>query len=189
MKLKIHHLNPSKTITWASGTSTELYVYPKNGNFQTRNFDFRISTATVEEEETNFSNFSGLTRILIVLNGNLTLIHEGKYNKELAPFDQDRFDGSWNTRSKGKVQDFNFMFNGNYEAEVTHLPFASIITSNHTLQDKYYFFFIVDGKFEFNGELASTGDLVEIQNSIPQKIVVQCLEAGNILECKIEKIN
>lgn len=189
MNLKIHHLNPSKTITWTSGTSTELYVYPKNGDFQTRNFDFRISTATVEAEETNFSDFSGLTRILIVLNGNLTLIHEGKYTKKLAPFDQDRFDGSWNTRSKGKVQDFNVMFKKNFDAEVTHLPFAHNDTSNLTLHDRYYFFFIVDGKFEFNGESASTGDLIEIQNSIPQKIVVQSLEAGNILECKIEKIN
>jgi environmental stress-induced protein Ves len=189
MKLKIHQLNPSKTITWASGTSTELFVFPENGNFQTRDFEFRISTATVEAEETNFSDFSGLTRILIVLNGNLTLVHEGKYTKKLAPFDQDRFDGSWNTRSKGKVQDFNVMFKKNYEAEVTHFPFSKIDSSNLRLQDKYYFFFIVDGKFEFNGEFASPGDLIEIENPISQKIVVQCLEKGNILECKIEKIN
>jgi environmental stress-induced protein Ves len=189
MKLKIHHLNPSKTITWASGTSTELFVFPENGNFQTREFDFRISTATVEAQETNFSDFTGLTRILMVLKGHLTLIHEGKYTTELATFDQDRFDGSWNTRSKGKVQDFNVMFNENYEAEVTHLPFAHNDSSNLTLHDKYYFFFIVDGKFEFNGEFASPGDLIEIENPISQKIVVQCLEKGNILECKIEKIN
>ena len=81
MNLIIHPLNSSKTISWASGTSTELFVYPPDGDFQTRTFDYRISTATVEVEETNFSDFSGLTRILLILKGKLTLIHEGRYSK------------------------------------------------------------------------------------------------------------
>ena len=36
------------TINWASGTSTEIFIYPANGSFADRNFLFRISTATVE---------------------------------------------------------------------------------------------------------------------------------------------
>mgnify|MGYP000737003170 CR=1 FL=1 len=61
--MRIHPFDPSKTVSWANGTSTELFVYPADGNFQTRDFTFRISTATVEAEETTFSDFSGLTKL------------------------------------------------------------------------------------------------------------------------------
>ena len=188
MGLVIHPFNPSKTISWASGTSTELFVFPANGNFQTRDFDFRISTATVEAEETNFSDFSGLTRILMVLKGNLTLIHEDRYTKELATFVQDRFDGAWKTRSKGKVQDFNVMFTENYEAEVNHFSLSENDKREINLDSKLHFYFVFSGKFELNGKTVNVGDLIEIQPSKLQKLDFFCLKSGNIIETKIEKI-
>jgi environmental stress-induced protein Ves len=141
MNIRIHSPNPSKTISWASGTSTELFIFPSDGNFQKRTFDFRISTATVQVEETNFSDFSGLTRILLILNGNLSLNHEGKYFKELKTFDQDRFDGSWKTKSKGKVIDFNLMFNEKYDAKVNHLPFFSNDKTDLEITSELYYIF------------------------------------------------
>jgi environmental stress-induced protein Ves len=182
MKIIIHPPNPIKKISWASGTSTELFICPPDGNFQTRAFDFRISTATVEAEETNFSDFSGLTRILLILNGKLTLIHEGRYSKELDTFDQDRFDGSWNTRSKGKVQDFNIMFNENYDASVLHLALQANKSHEITLDESKTFLFIFNGKFEINGQLVSAGDLIEFQNDYPEKMNLFCIESGNIIE-------
>ncbi len=189
MNLILHPISSSKTISWASGTSTELFVFPPDGNFQTRAFDFRISTATVEAEETNFSDFSGLTRILLVLNGNLTLIHEGRYTKELKTFDQDRFDGSWKTKSKGKVQDFNVMFTEKYEAKVSHSLYFQDDQIELDLITKHNFFFIYNGKFEINGQLACAGDLVEIQTSKPEKVSICCLESGNMIESSIELKN
>jgi environmental stress-induced protein Ves len=189
MGLVIHPLNPSKTISWTSGTSTELFVFPADGNFQTRDFDYRISTATVEAEETNFSDFSGLTRILLVLNGKLTLIHENRYTKELATFDQDRFDGAWKTRSKGKVQDFNVMFTENYEAELNHFSLSENDKREIYLDSKLHFYFVFNGKFHLNGQRVNSGDLIEIQPSELQKLDFFCLESGNIIETKIVKIN
>ena len=189
MNINIHPLNPIKTITWASGTSTELFICPSEGNFQTRAFDFRISTATVEAEETNFSDFSGLTRILLVLNGSLTLIHEGRYTKELKTFDQDRFDGSWKTKSKGKVQDFNVMFTEKYDAKVNHLPYSTNQKTERELSSQNYYLFIFNGKFEINGQLVSAGDLVEIETNEPEKVFICCLESGNIIESSIELKN
>jgi environmental stress-induced protein Ves len=188
MKLVIHPLNSSKTISWASGTSTELFVYPPDGDFQTRAFDYRISTATVEAEETNFSDFTGLTRILLILNGKLTLIHEGRYSKELDTFDQDRFDGSWITKSKGKVQDFNVMFNENYDASVLHLALQANKSHEITLDESKTFLFIFNGKFEINGQLVSAGDLIEIETSSSEKTDVYCIESGNIIKTIIERI-
>jgi environmental stress-induced protein Ves len=187
MALVIHPLNPSKTISWTSGTSTELFVFPANGNFQTRDFDFRISTATVEAEETDFSDFSGLTRILMILTGKLTLIHENRYTKELATFDQDRFDGAWKTRSKGEVQDFNVMFTENYEAEVFHFTMSESEKREINLDTNPHFYFIFNGEFEINGHNVSFGDLAEIRMTELQKLNMVCLEPGTIIETRIEK--
>ena len=188
MKLVIHPLNSSKTISWASGTSTELFVYPPDGDFQTRAFDYRISTATVEDQETNFSDFTGLTRILLILKGKLTLIHEGRYSKELDTFDQDRFDGSWNTRSKGKVQDFNVMFNENYDASAVHLFLQTNNKLEISIMESKTFLFIFNGKFEINGHHVSAGDLIEIETSSSEKTDVYCIESGNIIKTVIEEI-
>jgi environmental stress-induced protein Ves len=48
--MSVNHFkaDKSKTITWASGTSTELFIFPSSGDFQKRDFLFRLSTATVE---------------------------------------------------------------------------------------------------------------------------------------------
>lgn len=109
--MAIAHFTPanSTTINWASGTSTEIFIYPSDGNFATRDFIFRISTATVEAEESVFTHFQGVTRHLMILKGHLELVHEGRYTRQLQPYDQDTFSGEWATRAKGKVTDFNLM--------------------------------------------------------------------------------
>jgi redox-sensitive bicupin YhaK (pirin superfamily) len=110
------------------------------------------------------------------------LIHEGRYSKELDTFDQDRFDGSWITKSKGKVQDFNVMFNENYDASVLHLALQANKSHEITLDESKTFLFIFNGKFEINGQLVSAGDLIEFQNDYPEKMNLFCIESGNIIE-------
>jgi environmental stress-induced protein Ves len=117
---------------------------------QTRDFTFRISTATVEAEETTFSDFSSLTRILMILEGNITLIHEGRYTKQLKPFDQNTFDGSWSTKSKGKVRDFNVMFKENVDGNVVHFAMNLGQSESFSLSGTHDFFFVQNGSFRFN---------------------------------------
>src|SRR3954468_10995977 len=107
-------------INWASGTSTEIFIHPSNGNFAARRFLFRISTATVEAEESTFTFFEGITRHLMILKGELELTHEGRYTKHLKPYDQDTFSGEWSTRSKGKVTDFNLMLKDGAKGLLMH---------------------------------------------------------------------
>jgi environmental stress-induced protein Ves len=184
-RMQIHPFDHSKTVSWANGTSTELFVYPPDGNFQTRDFIFRISTATVEAEETTFSDFSGLTRILLPLKGKLTLVHEGRYTKELQPFEQDQFDGSWSTRSKGQVQDFNLIFNKQTSARVIHHHLSSGEVNTLDVNNSRHFIFVNDGVFEVNGQRIVAGDLVEFESSDVQPTDIKCHEEGNILECII----
>ena len=179
----IHSAEHRVPISWASGTSTEIFVFPADGDFKTRNFLFRISTATVEAEETTFSDFTGLTRILMPLVGNLTLIHEGQYTKELQPFDQDIFDGSWNTRSKGKVTDFNVMFKPPYTASVLHHKLTTTKEFNSPENKSHHFIYAVDGEYMINEHHIATGDLIEIHTTEPFSLTPMI--AGNVIEITI----
>ncbi len=181
--ITIHSAANRKSIAWASGTSTEVFVYPADGDFKTRNFSFRISTATVEADETTFSDFSGLTRILMPLKGDLTLIHEGRYTKELKPFDQDIFDGSWNTRSKGKVQDFNVMFKSPFNAAVVHHHLTTTKEFNSPENKSHHFIYAVDGEYMINEFKISPGDLVEIHTK--DAVSLLPITNGNVIEITI----
>lgn len=97
------------TADWAGGTTTQLAIFPENSEFMKFNFLFRISTATVEIEESVFTFMPGVTRHLMILDGVLDINHTGRYKKHLDKFGYDVFDGEWPTKAKGRVTDFNLM--------------------------------------------------------------------------------
>ena len=186
MKIRIQKEKDCKVVNWANGTSTELFVFPTDGNFQTRDFTFRISTATVEAEETTFSDFSSLTRILMILEGNINLIHEGRYSKQLAPFDQDTFDGSWPTKSQGKVRDFNVMFKENVEGKIEHFTINEGQSELFTLSGTYDFFFVQKGSFRFNDLEIQKNDLLIIEREEKESIDLECIEATDLVKVEIQ---
>ncbi|HTF03695.1 MAG TPA: HutD family protein [Bacteroidia bacterium] len=109
--MKIHHSKPKDRTTaqWAGGTTTQLAIFPEGAEYTKFNFLFRISSATVETEESTFTFMPGVTRHLMILDGVLDIDHKGRYKKHLEKFDYDVFDGEWPTTAKGKVTDFNLM--------------------------------------------------------------------------------
>ena len=185
MKISVLKEKDCKVVNWANGTSTELFVFPADGNFQTRDFTFRISTATVEAEETTFSDFFSLTRILMILEGNINLIHEGRYTKQLAPFDQDTFDGSWPTKSQGKVRDFNVMFKENVEGKVEHFAMNAGESELFSLFGTHDFFFVQNGFFRFTDLELQKNDLLIIDREETESIDLECLEAGDLVKVEI----
>ncbi|QAT43362.1 HutD/Ves family protein [Aminipila luticellarii] len=94
---------------WSGGTTTELAIYPKNSVYSDRNFIWRLSSATVELEESDFTPLPDYDRILIVLRGEAVLSHKEVRVIRLAAYEQDRFSGSYQTRSFGQITDFNLM--------------------------------------------------------------------------------
>jgi len=101
--------NSARTTTWAGGTTSELYIYPENSFYAERNFSFRISTATIEQEESTFSIMTGFKRHLMLLDGELTLAHKDHHRIKLNPLEQDFFLGEWETKSEGICTDLNLM--------------------------------------------------------------------------------
>jgi environmental stress-induced protein Ves len=95
---------------WSGGTRTQFAIYPETSNYEAQNFKWRISTASIDVEESQFTLLPGYHRELIVLEGRLLLEHEGHHSCILQTFEQDSFEGGWNTRSQGMAKDFNITF-------------------------------------------------------------------------------
>ncbi|MEK4230569.1 HutD/Ves family protein [Solibacillus sp. FSL H8-0538] len=101
--------NEQTTNEWSGGLTTQLAIYPEDADYTERNFKWRISSAIVEFEESVFTPLPDINRLIMVIDGEMTLKHEGHHHVHLKPYEQDRFNGGWTTRSFGKVRDFNLM--------------------------------------------------------------------------------
>ncbi len=118
------------TSSWSGGTTTELFIYPFDSEFAERNFDFRLSTATVESETSTFTPLMAFNRVLMVLEGQLELIHSDQYRVTLGKFEKDRFKGAWKTESIGRCVDLNFIFRHDLAVEMT----GYVTTENESIQ-------------------------------------------------------
>ena len=107
IELVRHH--DQRISTWSGGTTTEIAIYPPDAVYRRRDFLWRISSARVDTETSTFTSLPGYRRLLMVLEGDMTLRHEGHHCARLTPFQQDAFSGAWTTSSGGRARDFNVM--------------------------------------------------------------------------------
>ena len=94
---------------WSGGTTTQLAIAPRGALYAERDFLWRVSSAVVELPESDFTPLPDYDRILMILEGNLTLSHDGGEEYALRPLEQTSFDGASRTFSQGQVTDFNLM--------------------------------------------------------------------------------
>ena len=94
MRIRLIRKGEQKEGVWAGGTTTQLAIGPEGADYAARRFDWRISTARVERDESDFTPLPGIRRILMVLEGSVYLTHDGVREIDLAPFEQDVFEGA-----------------------------------------------------------------------------------------------
>jgi environmental stress-induced protein Ves len=116
--IEIIRENQYKTSKWSGGTTTELYIYPVGSLYGHGNFKWRLSSAKVEVECSTFTSLPGISRIIMIIEGQLLLKHEGHHSATLKALEQDSFSGDWITRSFGKVIDFNLMVAKGYKGKL-----------------------------------------------------------------------
>ncbi|MDR1056592.1 MAG: HutD family protein [Prevotellaceae bacterium] len=139
MKYKFTHKEQLNTAIWSGGTTTQLAIYPEDAQYDKHNFLWRISTATIETEESTFTRLPGINRIIMVLDGNMLLRHEGHDKLYMEPFRQKEFKGNWLTKSFGQATDFNVMMQESCKAYVEVItidPQVSLETMVFSLSDK-----------------------------------------------------
>ncbi len=113
MEIKILTQKDFSVGRWSGGSTTQLYIYPENGDYGRRDFKVRISSAAVELEESDFTPLPGVTRYITPVTGGFTLTHPGKPPVVMAPYDAPyRFDGGAATHCDGRATDFNLMLKG-----------------------------------------------------------------------------
>ncbi len=106
------------TSSWQGGTTTQLFIYPRNAKYSERNFLFRLSSATVDLEKSEFTALPNIRRFISPLTGNLKISHDEKRFTKLKPYEIYAFDGGIKTVSVGKVRDFNVMVKDGTDASV-----------------------------------------------------------------------
>jgi environmental stress-induced protein Ves len=107
-----------RVAAWSGGSTIELFIYPGSADLAKRNFELRVSSATVETEESIFSPFAGYIRHIMPLRGEMCLVHEGHHKVVLTLSQTDTFKGDWTTRSYGKCTDFNLIHKPSWKGEI-----------------------------------------------------------------------
>ncbi|MBR6208727.1 MAG: HutD family protein [Oscillospiraceae bacterium] len=104
-------LTPADYVTtaWSGGTTTQLAIEPAGALYADRDFLWRISSAKVELEESDFTALPDYRRFISTLRGDMTLSHNGGPALTLRPGDIHCFDGGDRTHSWGRCTDFNLM--------------------------------------------------------------------------------
>ena len=107
----MRHLRPADyTVSdWSGGRTVQLSIGPESERYADRKFLWRISSATVELETSEFTALPDYERLIAPIRGEMILSHNGGEEILLRPFDVHRFDGADLTISKGKCTDFNLM--------------------------------------------------------------------------------
>lgn len=110
------------TSVWSGGTTTQLAIAPADAVYADRTFLWRVSSATVDLEESEFTSLPDYIRLISTLEGTIALSHNGGAWFPLRPTEVHRFDGADQTRSRGRCRDFNLMLRkGAADGEMEYL--------------------------------------------------------------------
>ena len=109
--MALTHLTPAdyNISQWSGGTTTQLAIAPEGAIYADRDFLWRISSATVDLEESDFTALPDYHRWISTLEGCMKLSHENGNPIQLSPYQVHQFDGGIDTHSWGKCTDFNLM--------------------------------------------------------------------------------
>lgn len=109
--MKYTHLKAADyvTSTWSGGTTTQLGIAPQGAVYADRDFLWRVSSATVDLEVSDFTALPDYDRLISTVEGEIDVSHNGGESIHLAPYHVHGFDGGWETRSVGRCRDFNLM--------------------------------------------------------------------------------
>lgn len=174
-----------KTSSWSGGKTTEIFIYPPNSSYQARDFQIRISSATVEVGESNFTKLPDYNRVLMILSGQLEINHTGEYSKVLKQYESDYFSGGWETSAKGKVVDFNLMTPKDMKGELVYqelTPDTEFIFRNsqkHTLLGLY----LLSGKLlsKNDNRVINPQDLLIVQKK-EESYTLHVLEKSEVIQ-------
>ena len=97
------------TTRWSGGSTTQLAIAPEGAVYADRDFLWRLSSAGVELEHSDFTPLPDYQRLIATLKGGLELKVGDGARFALAPYQVYSFDGGVPVESWGRCTDFNLM--------------------------------------------------------------------------------
>ena len=85
---------------WSGGETREFLLFPEGASYAGRDFLWRVSSATVELAESDFTPLPDYRRYLTPLSGALKLSQDGGPFRTLGALEVLEFDGGAETKSR-----------------------------------------------------------------------------------------
>jgi environmental stress-induced protein Ves len=186
MQINLTRKQELKTNTWLGGTTTQLAIYPKEAVYKKLDFVFRISTATIDVEQSTFTSLPNVSRIIMVLNGELTIQHKNQYSKQLKKFDADSFSGNWETSGVGKATDFNIMTTGRTKASLEGFLVQEKTSKEFIADGDMLAVYVSAGEINIESTLLLQGDIALMSpEQKNEKIILQAIHKADIVIAQI----
>jgi hypothetical protein len=119
MEYRLTRAADMKTSDWSGGRTTEIFIHPVGSSVGARDFDIRVSTATVDLDESAFSDYSGYIRHIMPIEGSFELTFDGHCRDFLNTFDSTTFNGDRTVHSAGRCRDFNVIHRPSWAGGLT----------------------------------------------------------------------
>lgn len=122
MNIRLLPKKDSTCSIWSGGLTYEFMIYPKTANYTDRDFVFRISSATIEKVPSEFTQFKGYYRYLVMLDNSLN-IEVNKEKKIYEKYEIMEFNSGDEVTSYTKGTDFNWMVSekiSHHKLEITN---------------------------------------------------------------------
>lgn len=169
MKIEVIRKETVAVSRWSGGETRAYAIYPKDAVYADRDFDFRISSATIEEVPSQFTNFEGYHRYLAMLDNHVQLTLNGK-KQQYTKHELFAFQSTDLITSYTQGIDFNLMLANHIVDEVvtvTNQPFQ-------TNQPYIMLFALGSGEVGVNNQplAMESWDCILITNEAQQSVVV-----------------
>lgn len=190
MEYHILKKEEQKKTYWAGGSSVQLGIFPHEKKYEERDFIWRISTAEAAEEQSEFTALPDYDRVLVVLSGEVVLVHDDERAIRLAPFEQDRFDGAWRTTCFGKMTDYNLMVRKGafgYSEAVRPRPekqsLSAEVHEGYGCLSRGYYCATEYAVILINGEahLLKSGDHMTINSRVEEEVRIDIMGEGILI--------
>lgn len=192
MEILLYKEKDNKVSRWSGGVTRQLAIFPENRVFDNRDFGWRLSTAEVEREETEFTHFPLYDRILMVLEGEVILSFEGERVSRLRRLEQDRFGGEVKTRSFGLIRDFNLIYRKGGDAyleaqelveEARPLAEETHLSDEYAMESRFFYCFNGYSVVLINGKerVLKEGDTLVVHGKPEEKAVFQAMGRGTLV--------
>lgn len=128
MKIELIRKETVAVSRWSGGETRAYAIYPRDAVYADRDFDFRISSATIEDVPSQFTNFEGYHRYLAMLDNHVQLTLNG-VNQRYEKHQLFAFQSTDLITSYTQGTDFNLMLANHIVDEVVEVTNQSFQTN------------------------------------------------------------